>query len=254
MRGTSGRQRVPVSVFDDYEVGVPPLPEQHKIAAILTSVDDAIEKTQAVIDQMQVVKRGLMQELLTHSLPGSRGMTPKGWRAVRFGDVVLLEYGKSLPASHRSGGSVTVCGSSGVVGYHDTPLVAGPGIVIGRKGSVGAVTWIAGDFWPIDTTYYLRPREETDFRWLYYAVSHLRLERLNEATGIPGLNRNTAAALKFVLPPLHEQRKIAAILTAVDDAIEKSQAVKSGLQSVKMALSSVLLTGELRVTPDPEAA
>ena len=49
---------------------VPPLPEQRKIAAILSSVDDAIEKTQAVIDQVQVVKRGLMQELLTRGLPG----------------------------------------------------------------------------------------------------------------------------------------------------------------------------------------
>ena len=70
MRGTSGRQRVPVNVFADFEVGVPRLPEQRKIAAILSSVDDAIEKTQAVIDQVQVVKRGLMQELLTRGLPG----------------------------------------------------------------------------------------------------------------------------------------------------------------------------------------
>ena len=70
MRGTSGRQRVPASVFDDFKVGVPPLPEQRKIAAILSSLDDAIEKTQAVIDQVQVVKRGLMQELLTRGLPG----------------------------------------------------------------------------------------------------------------------------------------------------------------------------------------
>ena len=71
MRGTSGRQRVPASVFDDFEVGIPPLPEQRKIAAILSSVDDTIEKTQAVIDQVQVVKRGLMQELLTRGLPGA---------------------------------------------------------------------------------------------------------------------------------------------------------------------------------------
>ena len=70
MRGTSGRQRVPANVFDDFEVAVPPLAEQRKIAAILSSVDDAIEKTQAVIDQVQVVKRGLMQELLTRGLPG----------------------------------------------------------------------------------------------------------------------------------------------------------------------------------------
>ena len=123
-------------------------------------------------------------------------MTPNGWRPAKFGDVASLEYGKSLPAFHRKGGTVAVCGSNGIIGYHAEPLVDGPGIVVGRKGSVGVVTWIDSHFWPIDTTYYVSVLEDADTRWLYYAVSHLRLERLNEATGIPGLNRNTAAALK----------------------------------------------------------
>ena len=79
-------------------------------------------------------------------------------------------------------------------------------------------------------------------RWLYYAASHLRFERLNEATGIPGLNRNTAASLKFNRPPLPEQRKIAAILSSVDDAIEKTQAVIDQVQVVKRGLMQELLT------------
>ena len=95
MRGTSGRQRVPGNVFDDFSVQVPPLPEQRKIAAILSSVDDAIEKTQAVIDQVQVVKRGLMQELLTRGLPGRHtqfqrtvlGELPKLWTVTTVGAV-----------------------------------------------------------------------------------------------------------------------------------------------------------------------
>ena len=101
MRGTSGRQRVPVNVFDDFEVGVPRLPEQRKIAAILSSLDDAIEKTQAVIDQVQVVKRGLMQELLTRGLPGRHtrfkqteiGEIPEDWRVVRVGQIGAIEAG-----------------------------------------------------------------------------------------------------------------------------------------------------------------
>ena len=107
MRGTSGRQRVPASVFDDFKVGVPPLPEQRKIAAILSSVDDAIEKTQAVIDQVQVVKRGLMQELLTRGLPGRHtrfkqteiGKIPEEWAIVRIIDVADVDYGISAAVS-----------------------------------------------------------------------------------------------------------------------------------------------------------
>ena len=103
-RGTSGRQRVPPSTAcpDDFEFGVPRLPEQRKIAAILSSVDDAIEKTQAVIDQVQVVKRGLMQELLTRGLPGRHtrfkqteiGEIPEDWRVVRVGQIGAIEAGR----------------------------------------------------------------------------------------------------------------------------------------------------------------
>ena len=157
-------------------------------------------------------------------------MTPNGWRALRLGDAVSFEYGRSLPSAQRRGGPVPVCGSNGVVGYHDESLVRGPGIVVGRKGSVGAVAWMGCDFWPIDTTYYVNPSSQTDARWLYYAMSNLGLERLNEATGIPGLNRSTAASLHFQLPPIVEQRKIAAILSSVDDAIEKTQAVIDQVQ------------------------
>ena len=102
MRGTSGRQRVPANVFDDFEIGVPPLSEQDKIAAILSSVDDAIEKTQAVIDQVQVVKQGLMQELLTRGLPGRHtrfkqtemGKIPEDWPLVRIEQVGVVEAGR----------------------------------------------------------------------------------------------------------------------------------------------------------------
>ena len=169
-------------------------------------------------------------------------MTPNGWRALKLGDAVSFEYGRSLPSSQRRGGPVPVCGSNGVVGYHDESLVRGPGIVVGRKGSVGAVAWMGCDFWPIDTTYYVNPTSQTDARWLYYAISNLRLERLNEATGIPGLNRSTATSLHFQLPPIVEQRKIAAILSSMDNAIEKTQAVIDQVLVVKRGLMQELLT------------
>ena len=169
-------------------------------------------------------------------------MTPNGWRTITFGDAASLAYGKSLPAAQRKNGVVPVCGANGIIGFHDEPLARGPGIIVGRKGSVGAVTWVDKDFWPIDTTYYVKSKEPSDARWLYYAVSNLGLDKLNEATGIPGLNRSTAAAVTFYVPPLPEQRKIAAILSSLDDAIEKTQAVIDQVQVVKRGLMQELLT------------
>ena len=93
---TRSHQRVRAPDVLAIPVGLPPLPEQRKIAAILSSVDDAIEKIQAVIDQVQVVKRGLMQELLTRGLPGRHtrfkqteiGKIPETWEVSRIGELV----------------------------------------------------------------------------------------------------------------------------------------------------------------------
>ena len=163
------------------------------------------------------------------------------WRTANFGDVASLRYGKSLSAGERKGGVVPVLGSNGVIGYHDESLVSGPGIVVGRKGSAGAVTWIGSDFWPIDTTYYVDRRGEVSMRWLYYAMSMLRLEKLSEGP-VPGLNRRSVAKLPLRLPPLYEQRKIATILSSVDNAIEKARRMSDQTQVVKRGLMQRLLT------------
>jgi type I restriction enzyme S subunit len=73
----------------------------------------------------------------------------------RLQEVLTLKYGKALKKDARAGGAIPVYGSSGIVGYHDTPLTNGPGIVVGRKGNVGSVFWSEKDFFVIDTAYYV---------------------------------------------------------------------------------------------------
>lgn len=140
------------------------------------------------------------------------------WPSVRMGDLLSLEYGKPLPRATRIGtGSVPVAGSNGVDGFHDAELVPGPGIVVGRKGSAGKVTWFEAGFWPIDTTYFVAHDDRaTDRRWLYYLLQNAHLERLNKTTGVPGLNRNDAYAERALLPPPSEQRRIVKILDQAD--------------------------------------
>jgi type I restriction enzyme S subunit len=77
------------------------------------------------------------------------------WHEAYLGDEIELAYGKSLPAHARQSGRFGVFGSNGLVGTHDEACVDGPGIIVGRKGSVGEVTYSVDAFWPIDTTYYV---------------------------------------------------------------------------------------------------
>ena len=148
---------------------------------------------------------------------------PGGWECVPLGDRVELAYGSGLREEEREHGDIDVYGSNGVVGRHRMALVDGPGILVGRKGTVGAVHYTNQSFWPIDTAYYVRPYTGDDMRFLRYLLEFLPLENLNAATGVPGLSRRDAYALRGVFPPPGEQAAIARILDAVDTAIERTR-------------------------------
>ncbi|MCW3837075.1 restriction endonuclease subunit S [Sphingomonas canadensis] len=168
---------------------------------------------------------------------------PPEWRQVTLRDVIALEYGRSLPDKSRQPGSVPVYGSNGVVGWHDEALVPSGGIIIGRKGTAGSVTVSPDPFWPIDTTYFVKARQNLDWDWLAATLHHARLNELNEATGVPGLNRDKAYLQPILLPPLDEQRRIAEVLRSVDEAIAANETLLDGVRSVKQGTMEEVLSG-----------
>ena len=139
------------------------------------------------------------------------------WRAVQLGDVCQLKYGKSLPKAKRSGSGYSVFGSNGQVGLHHEALTEGTTIIVGRKGSFGEVAFSKDRCWPIDTTYYVdESATSADLRWLFYRMRAMPLTQLNRAAAVPGLSRDDAYAQPLLLPPLDEQRRIAAVLDVAD--------------------------------------
>jgi type I restriction enzyme S subunit len=134
-----------------------------------------------------------------------------------------------------------VFGSNGIVGRHSKFLVQGPGIVVGRKGSVGEVCWSVESFWPIDTAYYVVPKGQTDLRWLFWLLSGTDLKSLDAATGVPGLNRNDVYTLTAHKPRPEEQSRIAIVLDTVDEAIAKAEAVIAKLKQMRAGLLHDLL-------------
>ncbi len=105
------------------------------------------------------------------------------------------------------------------------------------------VTWVSDDFVPIDTTYFAGAiNGQADLHWLYHLLTHEDLSKLNRATGVPGLNRADVYALKRVLPPLPEQKTIAAVLDSIDEAIDSADAVIAATERLRDALLHELLT------------
>lgn len=153
------------------------------------------------------------------------------------GDILELSYGKALKASDRDGGPVPVVGSGGVVGGHSAGITDSPTIVVGRKGSIGSVTWIGGPAWPIDTAYFVRPkRDDLDRRWAYWMLKSLHMETMNKSAAIPGLNRDDVYRLNIELPPLPEQRRVAAILDHADALRAKRRQVLAHLDLLSRSI------------------
>ena len=159
------------------------------------------------------------------------------WKTYRLGDICTLNYGKSLTATNRVAGDIPVYSSAGITGSHNVALVQSKGIIVGRKGTVGTVYYSDKPFYCIDTAYYILPNDEKyDFKWLYYRLKSLHLDKLNEDSAVPGLNRETAYAQEFPLPPLEDQRRIAGILGAIDDKIENNRRINTNLELQAQAL------------------
>jgi type I restriction enzyme S subunit len=159
------------------------------------------------------------------------------WRETSIGEFAPFAYGKALPEHWRdSSGDVPVFGSNGVVGFHGEALTSGPTVIIGRKGTVGAVHYSPNPCWPIDTTFYVVDPDPDVLRFKYYLLKSLDLEHMNSDSAVPGLNRDAAHALKISVPPLPEQRAIAHILGTLDDKIELNRRMSETLEAMARAL------------------
>ncbi len=141
-----------------------------------------------------------------------------------------------IERERNSAGTVPVFGSNGVVGFHDAALTNGPTIIIGRKGTVGAVHYSSVPCWPIDTTYFVTAIDPQLLRFKYYALKTLGLESMNEDSAVPGLNRKAAHARALRVPEEPVQRAIAHILGTLDDKIDLNRRMNETLEEMARAL------------------
>jgi type I restriction enzyme S subunit len=128
------------------------------------------------------------------------GWVPAGWAVARIGDVLELAYGKSLPATRRLEGSVPVYGSGGISGFHTEHFVNGPGIVVGRKGTVGSLYWVEDNFFPIDTVFFVINKSHTPLYWLYQTLKRIDIKSMGADSAVPGVNRNAVYAKPIIIP------------------------------------------------------
>ena len=158
------------------------------------------------------------------------------WRNLTLGEVMTLQRGFDLPKPKRVLGPYPVIASTGQVGTHHAAAVNGPGVVIGRSGSLGGGQFVRSDFWPLNTTLWVKDFQGNDRRFCYYFLKSLDLSLFNAGSGVPTLNRNHIHPLPVKIPSVITQRAIAHVLGTLDDKIELTQRMNETLEEMARAL------------------
>ena len=149
-----------------------------------------------------------------------------GWLDVTIGDLIELQRGIDITKKEQRPGHVPVVSSGGISSFHDTAAVNGPGVVIGRKGTLGKVFFLENDYWPHDTTLWVRNFRGNDPKFIYYLLESMDLKQLDVGSANPTLNRNHVHPIPVVVPPLGEQRAISNVLGMLDDKIESNYRIE----------------------------
>ncbi|MGC6078018.1 restriction endonuclease subunit S [Citrobacter portucalensis] len=177
---------------------------------------------------------------------------PKGWVTNRLENILELAYGKALKKTERTNGDYPVYGSGGVDGTHNEYLVKGPGIIVGRKGTVGSLHWENKDFYPIDTVFFVKPKEYFPLVYCYQLLKTLGLENMNTDAAVPGLNRNNAYRLEVVTPTQPIIAKFTNIIQAIQFKIDSNHNETENLTALRDTLLPKLISGELSLEDLPD--
>ncbi|REJ52367.1 MAG: restriction endonuclease subunit S [Microcystis wesenbergii TW10] len=145
------------------------------------------------------------------------------WRDATLQDLVYFQRGFDISQVEQEAGAIPVISSSGTKSYHSEAKVKSPGVIIGRKGTLGSIYYSRVDYWPHSTTLWSKDLKGNDARFVYYFLHTLKLERLDTGNSNPTLNRNHIHKISIKIPPLPIQQKIADILSKYDDLIENNR-------------------------------
>jgi type I restriction enzyme S subunit len=284
--GSTGLRNINALKMGELSFQLPPLNEQRKIAAILSSVDEAIEKTETIIEQTEKVKKGLMQQLLTKGIGHTKfkktviGKIPEEWKVVDIDSVSTLKgrigWRGYTKQDLRDSGPLVI-GATQISPdnklnlskpvylswkkYEESPEIKiskGDIILVKTGNTIGKVAIVDKEIGPatINPNTALLKEIQCNNTFLFYNLASHRVQKaIQEAITVgaqPSINQATLKAIKIPLPSKKEQEQIVNILSSIDGKIEKEQQKLIQLRIIKKGLMQVLFTGKVRVKVDDE--
>jgi type I restriction enzyme S subunit len=258
---------------------LPPLSTQREVANILDALDQRIallRETNATheaiaqalfkswfvdFDPVRAKQQGLappgMDEATAALFPDSfeesaLGLVPKGWTVRMLEDLLVLQRGFDLPAQDRVPGRFPIIAASGPSGTHAEAMTKGPGVVTGRSGVLGRVFLELGDFWPLNTTLWIKDFRAATPCYAYELLKLLDFKSFNAGSAVPTLNRNHIHGLPYVTPPRPCVEAFEALALRLHQRARLNNDQSQTLATLRDTLLPRLISGQLRL-PDAEA-
>jgi type I restriction enzyme S subunit len=234
------------TVVEGWPISLPArLPEQQRIASILDEAFDGIATAKANAEKNLRNARALFEGYLQSLF--AKGGT--GWIHTTIGDQLTLQRGFDITKAQQNRGKVPVVSSGGIKSFHDVAMVEAPGVVIGRKGTLGKVFYLEDDFWPHDTTLWVKDFKGNIPRFIYYFFTALDVKKFDSGTANPALNRNQVHPIEVHWPPVEQQKSIVLTLEALRDQVQRLESIyqrkRAALDALKTSLLHRAFSGEL---------
>ena len=249
-------------------VPLPDLPTQKAIADFLdretARIDQLIEKKQRMVEVLGEKRQSVISRAVTKGLDADVPMKDSGvvwlgdipvhWDVKQLRRAIMFQRGHDLPTDEREEGEVVIVSSSGVSSTHSRAIAKAPGIVTGRYGTIGQFHLINQDYWPLNTTLYSINLYGNEPRFLLYMLAHMSPQFLAHAvkSAVPGVDRKDVHADHVAVPPISEQRAIAAFLdretVRIDTLVTKIRETIDRLREFRSALITAAVTGQIDVS------
>lgn len=244
------------NVMASIRVPAPSYDEQHAIAVFLDQetkrIDTLISKKERQIELLQEKRAALISQLVNKGLSHLNKALPKEiWVEGQLGRFIKLQRGFDITGADERDEGFPVFSSGGLSGHSDKPMVQGPGVIVGRKGTLGTVYYSEEDYWPHDTTLWVKEFRGNYPRFVYYYLIYMRLENLDVGAANPTLNRNHVHPIPVRFPDRDSQMRIAnyldkktSYIAAITEKIKQSIGQHREYQT---ALISAAVTGKIDV-------
>lgn len=236
-------------------IPIPPQNEQQKIAEILYAIDAHIEKLDKIIEDYQILKKGITKKLLTEGIGHTEfketeiGRIPKEWEVVSLGQLFSLASGEGLQQKDIEDGNYPVYGGNGVIGHHNSYMFDKPMILIGRVGAkCGCVHYTQPKAWITDNALFIKQRKKQfDDTFMLNLLDFLCLNQYANQNAQPVISGGKIYPIEIAFPTYDEQKEIGQSILQLDKMIKHNIDKKEDYILLKRYLMEQLMTGKIRV-------